>query len=108
MIDYLRECLYRIYCAIFPYFISLEAELRPEPDPNSLGVRFYNKRREFLEKHPTLARIKAHIYLDYYMPIFRPVFWWRHITAINQPLDDIGWEDRPPSEGNHERERRET
>jgi hypothetical protein len=51
MIDYLRGCLDRLYSAIFPYFITLEAELRPEPDPNSLGVRFYNRRREFLEKH---------------------------------------------------------
>jgi hypothetical protein len=35
----------------------------------------------------------AKLRVDYYMPIFHPVRWWRHMTAVNHLLDDIGWID---------------
>lgn len=76
--------LFAIYNSIFPHFISEEAELKGGP------VAHVTRRAV---RHPRLARVVAHIQLNYYMPIFQPVMWWRHIIAINKLLDDIGWID---------------
>jgi|HubBroStandDraft_6_1064221.scaffolds.fasta_scaffold181522_3 hypothetical protein len=92
----LTTFLYTLYSAMFPHFFTEEAELRPEPDRNSLRVRIHDKSQQFLDKHPTLARIRAHICLNYYLPVFRPIFWWRHTFAVNQLLEATGWIDIDP------------
>jgi hypothetical protein len=82
--------LYLIYSAIFPYFLPEYAEMRPEPNPDSLWYSLCKRVNAFLGGYPEIARAIAHIRLNYYMPIFCPILWWRHIRAVNQLLDDIG------------------
>ena len=38
---------------------------------------------KFRDRYPRLGKVHAIIYLDYYLPIFHPIFWWRHTSAIN-------------------------
>jgi hypothetical protein len=47
----------------------------------------------FLVGFPELTRVLAHIFLNYYMPVFQPIRWWRHIRAVHQLLEEIGWYD---------------
>jgi len=75
--------LYPVYRAIFPHFFSESAKRRPESHPNSLSVRVHGWLENFWRRHPRLAKIHAIIYLDYYLPIVHPIFWWRHMNAVN-------------------------
>jgi hypothetical protein len=82
--------LYAIYSAIFPYFVPEHAELRPEPDPNALWFQLRERINKFLDGYPELARVIAHTWQNYCLPIFCPILWWRHVRAVNQLLEDIG------------------
>jgi hypothetical protein len=61
----------------------VEAEMGPEPDPQSISCRIDDIIDRFRRKHPALGRIHAHIWLSYYLPICHPIRWWRHMNAIN-------------------------
>lgn len=89
MFDRLRGLLYETYCAILPHFVSLECDWLPQPEPASLDYEQRRQFKRFLKNHPQLARLHGHFYLGYYMPIFRPVSWWRHTTACRTLLEVI-------------------
>ena len=79
----MRYVLYIVYSAVFPHFVSVAARRRPEPHPDSLRVRMHGLIEKFRDRYPRLAKVHAIIYLDYYLPIFHPIFWWRHTMAIS-------------------------
>jgi hypothetical protein len=79
----MRYVLYTVYSAVFPHFVSEAARRRPEPHPASLRVRMQRLIEKFRDRYPRLGKVHAIIYLDYYLPIFHPIFWWRHTSAIN-------------------------
>ena len=94
MANWLGTILYAIYSAVLPHFVSLEAELRPEPNPESISTKIDAAIGRFFDAHPTLARICANIWIGYCFPVVRPVSWWRHMSAVNELLDAVGWLDR--------------
>jgi hypothetical protein len=93
MTEVLTTILYTIYCAIFPYFVSEEVAIRPEPEPWPLTRRIDSAIERYFNRHPKLARVLTLIYLNYYLPIFHPVFWWRVTKANNELLEELGWFD---------------
>jgi hypothetical protein len=87
----LSAILFTIYSAVFPSFLPERADLKPEPAPHAITWRRRDRLHVFCMKHRALGRVVGHIQMNYYMPIFHPLLWWRHMRAVNELLDSVGW-----------------
>jgi hypothetical protein len=88
MLQLFHFVLLSVYDLIFPWMFGhgYDPNRPMDPAPVDLPAR--------PERPPSaIQRLAAGIYLDLYLPIFRPRLWWNHVNAINQLLDDIGWID---------------
>lgn len=87
--------LYMLYSAIFPRFFSLTITRKAEASPVLLSELEgpCTVRPNVIGECKRLEGIGACIYLNWYMPIFRPVTWWGHMAAVNELLEAIGWID---------------